>query len=118
MGTVSKELPHSPASLAMIPLATGMPSQVTVMPVSEAPKPVPNTVTSTPAAPLAGKTVIRGFMVKVEFDDEAAATVEFDEEAWVTSTRKTRYVPPAAAGMVKEALTLFPEAVPDLRTVP
>ncbi len=108
MGTVLKELLQPPTLLAVIPLATGMPSQVTVIFASEAAKPLPVTVTTVPAAPMAGDMFIRGFTVKVE-DAETLVVV---------SSRKTLCVPLAAAGMGKKTLTLVPEAAPDWRIGP
>jgi energy-converting hydrogenase Eha subunit B len=64
-GGTSKVALQPPWELAVISEATGVPSKVTVMPVSLAPKPEPVTVTELPAAPLDRLMDMPGVTVKV-----------------------------------------------------
>jgi hypothetical protein len=56
----SKVALQPPRGLAVIPWATGVPSKVTVMPVSLPTKPEPVTVTKLPGTPLTGLMEIPG----------------------------------------------------------
>ncbi len=64
---ITKVLLQAPLALAEIPEAMGLPSKVTLMPVSLALKPEPVTVTELPGDPLVLLRVMAAPMVKVTF---------------------------------------------------